>query len=192
MSPLRNILHQELKELIARHLSDIGQYICAANELTDQVPEGLLNSLEQLADICECPVCYASCEMFQEALECREDIQMFLKYMNQDITPYFEQTHIGQLWMQAQGWLAEAYPRFSLPLSEIWKLIAPVMPDRLDDLGGGRFEARWWSPVPMMDLELLKYTEYVIVDGQPFEPASLPGGLAVRFCVIAAPRPLHT
>ncbi len=50
-------------------------------------------------------------------------------------------------------------------------------------MGDGHYEARWWKPVPVMDLEILKYTEGVRIQGKPFEPKGLPGGIGLRFSI---------
>lgn len=71
--------------------------------------------------------------------------------------------------------------RFSVDL--VWDRIAPVIPDHLEALDGGIFEAQWWQPVPIMDLEILERTDGVILAGPPFEPVHLPGGLSVRFFI---------
>ena len=69
----------------------------------------------------------------------------------------------------------------SLSVDAVWDWIAPVIPDHLECLGGDVFEAQWWSPVPIMDVEILMRTDGVTLIDAPFEPAHLPGGLAVRF-----------
>lgn len=68
-------------------------------------------------------------------------------------------------------------------LNEVWKLIEPVVPDVLVELQAGVYEARWWKPVPWKDVEMLLHTEVVIVVVEPYEPAELPNGCAVRFSV---------
>ncbi len=65
----------------------------------------------------------------------------------------------------------------------IWDLIAPAVPDRLNDLGGGVYEALWWKPVPVMDVEIMRRDECVELLGAPFEPAQLPGGVGLHFRV---------
>ncbi len=68
-----------------------------------------------------------------------------------------------------------------LSLGSVWNFILPVIPDTLSELDGGIYEARWWKPVPTMDIEILKRTDGVILEGVPFEPENLSGGIAVQF-----------
>jgi hypothetical protein len=74
-----------------------------------------------------------------------------------------------------------------LPLSAVWERIAPAVPDVLTELHEGVYEARWWKPVPKMDVEILLGVEAIIIIGRPYEPSDLPMGYAVRFA-FAPPR----
>jgi hypothetical protein len=68
-----------------------------------------------------------------------------------------------------------------LPIAVVWDRIAPAVPDSLIELRGGIYEARWWTPVPRMDVETLLATEGIVIIGRPYEPDDLPMGCAVRF-----------
>ncbi len=72
-----------------------------------------------------------------------------------------------------------------LPLAqnEVWEHIAPIVPDSLEDLGGGCYVAKWWAPVPLHDVERFLNLKGIQICGEPYEPRSLPNGLAVRFSV---------
>ena len=72
-----------------------------------------------------------------------------------------------------------------LPLAqnEVWERIAPIVPDSLEDLGEGRYLAKWWVPVPLYDVERFLSLKGIRVYGEPYEPRSLPNGLAVQFSV---------
>ena len=70
-----------------------------------------------------------------------------------------------------------------LSRSEVWDLIAPVEPDSLEELGNGRYVAKWWKPVPMQDVNALLQAKGIKVIGRPFEPRKLPEGVAVHFSV---------
>lgn len=63
----------------------------------------------------------------------------------------------------------------------IWELIAPAIPDSIEDLGNGHYLAKWWKPVPIKDVMVLRKSKAVVVHGEPFEPKSLPEGIAVHF-----------
>lgn len=76
-------------------------------------------------------------------------------------------------------WDGEPFLRLSL--AAVWDRIAPAVPDTLLELRSGLYEARWWSPVPALDVKLLLATEGIIIIGSPYEPFDLPMGCAVRF-----------
>ncbi len=75
----------------------------------------------------------------------------------------------------------DEYRYAHLPIGVVWERIAPVIPDVLMELRAGVYEARWWTPVPKMDVEMLLATEGIIIIGHPYEPSNLPMGCAVRF-----------
>ncbi len=64
-----------------------------------------------------------------------------------------------------------------------WEFIAPAMPDSLEELGNGQYLAKWWKPVPMQDVQMLLQAEGIRIHSGPYEPRSLPEGLAVRFSI---------
>ena len=66
-------------------------------------------------------------------------------------------------------------------LGNVWAFIHPAIPDTLREVDRGLYEARWWKPVPKMDIEILKHTDGVILEGSPFEPENLSGGIAIQF-----------
>jgi hypothetical protein len=66
-------------------------------------------------------------------------------------------------------------------LDEVWDCIEPAVPDCVRDIGHGVFEAKWAAPVPMMDIEILRRTEGILIHGDIFEPEDMACGIAVRF-----------
>jgi hypothetical protein len=79
----------------------------------------------------------------------------------------------------------------SLTRNAVWDLIAPAVPDSLEDLGKGQYLAKWWKPVPMEDVELLVRNQGIKLHLEPFEPRDLPQGIAVLFSVVDAESPGH-
>lgn len=71
----------------------------------------------------------------------------------------------------------------SQELYHIWKCIEPAVPDCLEQVEPEVYEARWWKPVPTIDLEILRHADGVAVLGEPYEPHHLPAGIAVRFTI---------
>lgn len=96
---------------------------------------------------------------------------------------HFTQTQIGTNRQPTQPQRDYLHGQCQITEDDVWTLIDPVKPDHLDSLGNGIYEARWWKPVPIMDVELLGYTEGVIIQDRPYEPDTLPGGIAVRFLI---------
>jgi hypothetical protein len=76
-----------------------------------------------------------------------------------------------------------------LPGDAVWELIAPAVPDVLQSLGKNVYEAKWWTPVPLMEVEFLLRAEGITIIGAPYEPDDLPKGCAVRFS-IESPHPM--
>jgi len=79
----------------------------------------------------------------------------------------------------------------SLSRNTIWDLIAPAVPDSLEDLGKGQYLAKWWTPVPMDDVERLLRNKRIKLHLEPFEPRDLPQGLAVLFSVADSETAAH-
>jgi hypothetical protein len=178
---LRSTLNHEISSMIDRHLMELSSYLDKEALSKIQIPEDLLHSFERLAVICENSAEGPSPFLVQEARDCLKIVDAFLKNMNQDIDVAFEQTIIGQIRIQAVAWLGS---HFHPTIEVVWELIKPVQPDHLEELENGVFEARWWKPVPIMDVKMLSYTPGIQIQGQPFEPTHLSGGLAVRFLVV--------
>ena len=104
--------------------------------------------------------------------------------MNYDKDSNLESTEIGLILAHTKRWTEAVKSRESdTSLNDVWDSIAPVKPDRLEDLGSGLYEAKWWKPVPMMDVEILKRTSGLSIHGEPCEPKQLPGGISIRFSV---------
>jgi hypothetical protein len=148
----------------------------------DTAPESVLACLERLTEICQYPPQRASSELYCEVCECQDDLQTFLNIMNQPLDSDFKTTYIGQVLTRAQSWRIAAQ-KAQRPIKDVWEFISPAIPDHLEHLGDGQYEALWWKPVPVMDIEILKYTEGVMISGEPFEPMGLSGGLALQFSI---------
>jgi hypothetical protein len=183
MATIRTTLQDEIRDVIDRHLDELDEFIPSTREPGSARCEQVVSWIEQLADICQSNAETASIELYGKACSCRHSIEMFLKSMNQCMDSNFRRTSIGQIWVQSQIWCQRVGTQYRLSLHDVWDVIAPVAPDYLNDLGGGQYEARWWKPVPTMDIEILKYTDGVVIDGDAFEPPNLSGGLALRFSV---------
>lgn len=65
----------------------------------------------------------------------------------------------------------------------VWDIIAPAVPDSLEELGKGQYLAKWWKPVPMEDVQLLVQNTGIKLHREPYEPRDLPQGLAVLFSI---------
>lgn len=182
---MRSILLDELQSIVQRHLQEIGHYVSTAPgeaSLGD-----VLAHLERLWEMCQHSPQIAGYDAYTEACYHRDRVQTFFQRMNQPFDAEFYETYTGQIWLQASSWCKTAGRQFQLTMQQVWDYIAPVKPDHLKDFGGGQYEARWWKPVPMMDIEILRHTEGVEFCGEPYEPHNLAGGLAVRFLLALAP-----
>ncbi|HVU15189.1 MAG TPA: hypothetical protein VHD90_28140 [Phototrophicaceae bacterium] len=183
MSSTHAALSNEIATLITRHMETLGQYIPVASATTVSVPDEIVGHWERLNQICQEAPQQTSLERYQEACECHDQVRSFLQVMNQSFDEDFQDTCLGRIFQNALTWRRSAAEEFKLSVADVWAFIAPAHPDHLRDLGGGVYEAKWWMPVPVMDIEILKRTEGVLFCGEPFEPATMPGGLAVRFSI---------
>lgn len=183
MATIKTSLHDEIRDVIYRHLDELGEYVPSAREISAVRCEQVVSCVERLAEICEQSAESASIDLYGEACSYRHRLELFLKSMNQCMDSHFEHTIIGKVWAASQQWCQTAKTQFRMNVNEVWDLIAPVAPDYLKYIGNGQYEARWWKPVPTMDIEILKYTDNVVLAGEPYEPPTLSGGLALRFSI---------
>lgn len=179
---LRTQLIDELNTLVAEHFASLNRYVTFVQPEVEAL-DCLVVALESLAAVRHSAADHASYAQFHQVRLHLAEIDQFLQQVNQDSDSDLMQTQIGEILAQAREWYAQAREQFRSTRDEVWDLINPVRPDTLKTLGDDVYEARWWKPVPMMDVELLRYTEGVEIQQPPFEPESLPGGIAVRFKV---------
>lgn len=185
---LHSAVTHQLNHIIVNHLQELGSYISFAESIENQIPTSILADLERLIVICTTSPQLTSPALYEEACQRRGNIEIFLERMNQKADAAFAKTHVGRILTRANEWCSRAAEQwFQLPIREVWNLLAPVEPDHLEALGNGQYEARWWRPVPMMDIFILQRTAGITIHGEPFEPKHLPGGLAVRFSVQPSP-----
>ncbi len=178
----RAALIRQFQFIIARHLGEVRQFVTFASPVEQQIPDDLFASVEHLRRIWESESTVSEFSSREEVRQCLATIERFLRQMNQPLDAEFRESQLGQIWLRAHEWLRKA-ARDILTIRDVRRLLAPSAPDVLVDLGNGLYEARWWRPVPMMDVEILKRTEQIELHGKPFEPSNLPKGLAVRFSV---------
>ena len=183
MATVRTNLHEEIQEVILKHLEELSEYLPDLPTSANVAVERVIACAQRLSEICQHDPDAASSELSCEACSCRHSLENFLKSMNQALDCYFEESSLGQIWKNSQSWCQRAADQFRLTVEEVWDFISPATPDFLTDLGNGQYEARWWKPAPSMDIEILKYTDGVVINGQPYEPPNLSGGLAIRFSI---------
>ncbi len=182
-------LYNELTDIISRHVAEISRFVPDLNYDSEAARDELLERFDRLVDITSLPTRSANYESYLEVCECQDSLIEFLRVMNQTASPDFtEATIFGRILAQADRWRRDVVRELEQTTTDVWELIAPATPDHLADLGSGQYEARWWKPVPVMDIEILKYTEGVSIYGEPFEPVGLSGGLALRFSIAPGSR----
>lgn len=185
MNIINASLCDQVNEIIGNHLTNLGRFVPTATLVAEGAPDTVMNNLERISEIVQTPPRAATFDMFRELCECQDNLEAFLGTMNQPMDFDFCETSMGQVMSQAVAWRQLTGRKYRMTLNQVWDFIAPANPDHLEDMGDGRYEARWWMPVPVMDIEILKYTEGVFISGEPYEPRNLPGGLALRFSISA-------
>jgi hypothetical protein len=181
-------LGNELAAIMQKHVDALRTYLSLESPAALPVPMSVLVAFQHLDSISEIPPNQTSLSLFVEAQVHLHTVNTFLNDMNQPRDEAFAETHAGQILMAMSNWVARSAAGLThSAVHAVRKLIDPAKPDVLELLGNGLFEARWWAPVPMMDIELLRHTEGIRLEGPAFELRSMPGGLAVRFALVSLP-----
>lgn len=173
----------QIRKLICSHLQEIESYLGLELVQNIETPDMVIRWLTQLSSLTDSPPDLASTEIYCNVSELLSEISVFLSVFNQDSDTGFESTEFGRLIVETTQWLEIASKRFHLSLDDVWNRIAPAIPDHLVEVDQNTFEAQWWHPVPMMDVEILRRTEGVSIVSPPVQPSSLPGGISVRFTI---------
>lgn len=176
---------RELHDLIAQHFQQLVAYDVVAGSLPFSVPDRVVQCVEFLSAACATlPSAPPPQHIYIEVSECRREIGDFLELVGCGADELFEDQEISRILTQARAW-CEAAKNYNegVATNTAWEVIAPVKPDHLTKVSADIFEARWWKPVPWMDIEILRRTEGVIIEDEKVNPDDLPGGIAVRFVV---------
>lgn len=179
------VMHQ-ISHIVARHLGEVSHYIPLAIPPEPQVPSFILMCLAKLDSLCTFPPASAPAGAYGDVCRALDSVANFLRHMNQPLDESFWATPIAEIVLRASKWCEQAgCQHITLSRGALWKMLAPAQPDHLRDLGDGVYEARWWTPVPMMDLEIMQRTAGIHIIGEAYEPPDLPCGLALRFSVLS-------
>lgn len=179
---LDDTLLQEIQDITLRHIDELQPYTGDLHWAEQSAPGHLLTCIEQLAAICEHRPETAVSALYSAACHHKATIEEFLQVMNQPFDTDFLDSQLGQIWALGNSWCATAGQNFRPSIDTVWDIIAPAVPDSLEEVSDGIYEARWWPPVPMMDVELLRHTEGVILHNTPpVTPRSTT--LCIRFSI---------
>ncbi|MBX3061552.1 MAG: hypothetical protein KF726_01165 [Anaerolineae bacterium] len=176
-------INNEVLGIINRHFEELRRYTTFTVPTSREVATYIKEIVKKLSTLSLYDPELVTEHLYREVRELLTHLEEFLHEMGQPMDAEFRFTCLGQLWQYVSDWCTDV-ERQNLPLDqEVWSLISPAAPDCLEHLGDGYYEAKWWHPVPMMDVEILSRTEYVTTYGQPYEPKGMPNGLALRFRV---------
>jgi hypothetical protein len=179
----RTAFATQMRSIIGRHIGELRRFVLMPPTIEEQIPDDLLTGVERLCELSNSDPAALSPTLRQEVRQHLTSIDSFLKQMNQPLNAEFRESHLGQIWLRGHQWLRQAIQTTPPTVSEMRRLIAPASPDVLEYLGDGVYQAKWWKPVPMMDIELLRRAEEIDICTDAFEPNSLPNGLAMRFSI---------
>ncbi len=178
---------EQARSIVRQHVVAIKPFVNASSEADENIAR-VSDWLEQLSALSRVPPESSSFERYVQAIDTLNRLNHFLLLMNQQPDAEFANTPIGSVWLRAQSWCELAGQRHNhFTRDQVWELIAPAEPDALEDLGKNLFEAKWAAPVPAMDIEILRRTEGVEIDGDVTEPKDMPNGVALRFSVYREP-----
>lgn len=181
--PLSTTLSSEVHQIIRDHIDRLSHYTNLTETGESEETREVIYCFERLAQICDCPPDTYAYTSYEEAIQRLSIVEEFLRLTKQQKDSAFYKTYLGHIYAQANRWCSTMGREFGSSVDQVWELIAPVMPDCLSEIQSCVYEAKWWKPVPLMDIEILKRTEGVIVYGDSYETYDLPNGLAVRFSV---------
>lgn len=176
-------LQDNVKAIIQNHITELSQFITTPSlEIT--ILDDVLSDLSHLQYFCK----YTNEPPHQETyLIVSQSLNRVRRLF--DVIGYTPdatsecKSELESLWKYANEWWENASSHFELSMEEVWNLIAPAVPDVLQQTSFNVYEARWWTPIPPMEYEILLRTEYVIIEELPFVPADMPGCKAVLFSI---------
>lgn len=177
----------ELESIVSKHLSELRAGVLADISTSGRVPPEIIRDVNRLNTICaDGAKDNTTTSQYHEVCVCLNHVEAFLKLLNQPIDSSLLNTHIYDVLTRARRWCDQVAARKSdLDLDVVWDFIDPVKPDHLDKVGTGLFEAKWWKPIPLMDVEILRRTASVLIHNEMVNPTELPGGMIVRFSILA-------
>jgi hypothetical protein len=184
--PLNTTLSSEVRQIMRNHINQLNQYTNLIESEESKEVKEIIVSFEQLQRICAYPPDMSDYATYEDAVQCLATTEQFLRLTYQPKDAAFYKTYIGQIYAQANQWCSIVGQQFGFSIDKVWELIAPAVPDCLSEVQSCVYEAKWWKPVPLMDIEILKRTEGIIIYGDIYEIGDLPKGLAVRFSVVGA------
>ncbi len=183
-SSLQSSISEQIISIAREHAAKIEGYAHPSSQ-QEELIISLTMTLNHLADIIQVAPENASKSLYSQAVKDVQCVESFLQLMNQRVDARFLNTPIGKVLGEARGWCNQVQQiRTVVDRDEIWEWLTPCVPDHIEELSEGIFEAVWASPIPVMDVEILRRTEGVLLLGDAYEPKVLPGGMAVRFSVI--------
>jgi hypothetical protein len=183
-SSLQTTLRQQIIAIVRDHAATIEAYVVPSPR-QEELVAALCVSLCRLAEIAKTAPENALREQFAQAVRDLEQVQAFLQLMDHESCVDFQNSSIQKMVSEAQIWCQKFQrSRTMINRNDVWDRLTPCTPDYLEELAMGVFEAVWASPIPVMDIEILKRTEGVMLLGEQYEPKILPGGVAVRFSVV--------
>ncbi len=181
---LSRIISYELAAIVHRHLEAMSQYVPIACQNTDP-PADILTCLERLLEICQLPSTELCPDVLEEAYACQARVGDFLRLMNHQPDSTFEQSEIGRILQRSRALCqSTGGPSSDLSVAQVWDLLSPVKPDHLEVLGNGVYEARWWNPIPWMDVYMLRRTQGVLIRDEKHNTKELPEGLCIQFSLL--------
>lgn len=184
-TPLHTSIANQLVDIITHHVESLQAYISLQGAVDVPQPHCVLDKLEHLLTLTSCLPELADEEICETVYYLLAQFEKFLTEMNQNIDDLFLQTPLGEIWTHGHTWYKDALQLRAKPrISEVWYLLEPAIPDCLTELQDGTYIAKWWKPVPVMDIEIAQRTERIFVHGEPFEPQDLTDGIAIRFSVM--------
>jgi hypothetical protein len=177
-------LENEVKAILHHHLSRVAEFTTSVDPNAITLCDTLREDLAMLERICWIPSCHVSRETYSAARQLLDRIRNLFQLINPSFNSTMtENSELGNLWTRANDWCNRLDTAYDIQDEEVWDIIAPVVPDVLNRLRHNFYEAIWWKPIPCMDIEILRRTEYVVMEYCAPESMVRTGLMRVRFSI---------
>lgn len=177
----RGIIGNAVATLLDAHLTNLEHYGIEVIATSPEKTGMIADRISQLFTLTKQRPADVAAPELEAAYQSWQEVEYFLETVQAHRIVSDPTTEIGHIYHHIRDWLNKATQQFVLPVTKVWELISPAQPDTIKALNHNEYEACWWTPVPRMDIEILRRTPGVDIIQDVYEPKTLAAGAAIRF-----------